>query len=206
MNHARKVEAVLVDLGGVVIEIDFERALEHWQPMSRLSARELRQRFSMDHPYEQHERGEIPRREYFAHLREMLQLEGSDEELTRGWNAIFVAPLHDAVECIARVKGRVPVFALSNSNPTHQDAWMSAFPEVVAVFDGVFVSSDLGARKPEAAAFRAVAEATGISLPETLFFDDTLENVEGARAAGLMPVHVRTPADVRQALSAAGLI
>ncbi|TDI84324.1 MAG: hypothetical protein E2O78_06580 [Caldithrix sp.] len=39
-----------------------------------------------------------------------------------------------------------------------------------------------------------------ISSSATLFFDDTVENVEGARLAGLQAVHVRTPLDVKRAL------
>jgi hypothetical protein len=39
-----------------------------------------------------------------------------------------------------------------------------------------------------------------------LNFDDTIENVEGARAAGLQSVHVQSPAHVKQALVDIGLI
>jgi len=69
------------------------------------------------------------------------------------------------------------------------------------VFHRVFVSSELGLRKPERAAFRAVADATGITPAALLFFDDAIENVEGARAAGLQAVLVRALSDVRRALA-----
>ena len=35
------IQALLFDLGGVVVDIDFNRAFAHWQPMSRLSLAEL---------------------------------------------------------------------------------------------------------------------------------------------------------------------
>ena len=46
----------------------------------------------------------------------------------------------------------------------------------------------------------------GVPLASILFFDDLLENVEGARAAGLNVVHVRGPVDVRDALRHEGMI
>ena len=79
---------------------------------------------------------------------------------------------------------------------------MEAFPNVVSAFDRIFTSPDLGLRKPERAAFETVAKEIDVKPASVLFFDDLLENVEGARAAGLQAVHVRDIGDIRQALSA----
>lgn len=200
MPESRAVEALLFDMGGVVIDIDFDRAFRSWEKYSRLSINEIRRRFMMDRPYEQHERGEIGAAEYFEHLRGVLGLEGSNEDIALGWNAIYVGEISETVNDIISAKKKLPCFAFTNSNPTHQLAWMAAYPGVVAAFDRVFMSSELGLRKPERAAFEAIAEAIGISSSATLFFDDTVENVEGARLAGLQAVHVRTPLDVKRAL------
>lgn len=206
MPKPRRVEALLFDMGGVVIDIDFDRAFRNWERQSRLSFNEIRTRFSMDAAYERHERGEINASEYFDHLRDELALEGSDEDIALGWNAIYVDEITDTLNAILSVRDKLPCFAFTNSNPTHQCAWMTAYPAVVAAFDRVFVSSELRLRKPERAAFDAIAEATGVRSPAILFFDDTEENVEGARAAGLQAVHVQAPSDVTRALSAIGAL
>ena len=160
----------------------------------------------MDAEYEHHERGEIGASEYFTHLRDLLQLEASNSEIAAGWNAIFAGEISETVNDIQSVRSRLPCFAFSNSNPTHQVAWRSAYPRAISSFQQVYVSSDLGLRKPERAAFEAIADATGISLAAMLFFDDTLENVRGARAAGLAAVHVKTPSDVKRELIEIGLL
>lgn len=67
-------------------------------------------------------------------------------------------------------------------------------------FDPMFVSSEIGHRKPDRSAFEFVARSVGVPVESFLFFDDTLANVEGALAAGLDAVHVRGPADVKAAL------
>lgn len=52
----------------------------------------------------------------------------------------------------------------------------------------MFVSSEFGLRKPDPAAFAAVARRAGFQTPEILSFDDTAENITGARVAGMQAV------------------
>ena len=92
------------------------------------------------------------------------------------------------------------MLCIFESQPNSQVAWTGAFPRAVALFERVFVSSELGLRKPELAAFEAVSTETNIKPAGTVFFDDTLENVEAAQEAGFQAVHVQTPADVKKAL------
>jgi hypothetical protein len=49
------VRALLFDLGGVVIEIDFGRVVRAWASSARCDPAVLRQRFALDDAYEQHE-------------------------------------------------------------------------------------------------------------------------------------------------------
>lgn len=200
-----QVKALLFDLGGVVMEIVFDNAVGHWQRLSRLTADEIRGRFRFDEPYKQHERGEIGARDYFGHLRECLELEGSDSEIEHGWNSILEGRIQTTLEHIVSARNKLPCYALTNTNPTHQAFWSTAHPEVVAAFDRIFVSSELGMRKPDRAVFHRVARETGMELSSFLFFDDTMENVIGARAAGMQAVQVKGPSDVVQALVAIGV-
>ena len=206
MPKPENIEALLFDLGGVLIDIDFECALDVWQHLTLLTVEEMRHRFKMDKAYEEHERGEISPSDYFSHLRNTLELEASDSEIAFGWNAIFVDEITDTVNYIHVVKNELPCFVFSNTNPTHHASWMSAFPRVVDSFEKIFVSSKLGLRKPEPEAFIAIAEATGIRLEATLFFDDTEENVKAARAVGMPAIHVTGHNDVKQALLEIGAL
>lgn len=153
------VEALLFDLGGVVFEFDFEHALQHWAPHSALPIEALRERFDFDEPYRRHERGEIGAAAYFDSLRHTLQLSASDELIAAGWNGIFRAEITETLDAIAQARTRRPCYAFSNTNAEHQRAWTQAYPRIAASFERVFVSSEIGLRKPEAAAFAHVAEA-----------------------------------------------
>ena len=54
------------------------------------------------------------------------------------------------------------------------------------VFDTCFYSCDLGCAKPSAAFFDRVVDALDAEPREVLLVDDSQENVDGARAAGLL--------------------
>ena len=71
----------------------------------------------------------------------------------------------------------------------------------ISNFKEVYVSSTIGLRKPEAEAYDYVVRAIGVSADRIVFFDDSLENIEGARARGLQAVHVKSGADLADALA-----
>ena len=98
-----------------------------------------------------------------------------------------------------------PIYAFTNSNQSHQEVWSVHLQRELAHFQSVFVSSELGLRKPELAAFSATANRTGSRLSDFLFFDDTLLNVVEAKRAGMQAVLVRSIEDVRRALASLGV-
>jgi HAD superfamily hydrolase (TIGR01509 family) len=98
--------------------------------------------------------------------------------------------------------GRLPLYAFTNSNPTHQAFWAPRYAELLKSFRKVFVSSEMGLRKPEAVAFAAIAREIGVPVERIMFFDDTRANVEAALAIGMPAVLVRSIDDVKKALGA----
>jgi putative hydrolase of the HAD superfamily len=58
------------------------------------------------------------------------------------------------------------------------------------------VSSEIGKRKPEPAAFHAISLEIGVDLENILFFDDSLANIVGAEKVGMQTVHVKSPKDI----------
>lgn len=52
-------------------------------------------------------------------------------------------------------------------------------------FDGVFSSADIGSKKPEQAFFEGIFRRIPENKEDVIFWDDDLENIEGAKAYGL---------------------
>lgn len=195
------VDALLFDVGGVVVRIDFDRVFAVWAAYAGRPIDAIRSRFSFDAFYERHERGEIEAGDYFASLRSSLGLDLSDAEFAEGWTALYLGEVPGMTALLRRLRDRVPLYAFTNSNPTHRRVWAERYAESLRSFRRVFVSCELGSRKPEPAGFIAIAAAIAVRPERILFFDDTLDNVHGARAVGLPAVHVRSVADVETAVA-----
>ena len=196
----KPADALLFDLGGVVMGLDWDRAFQRWGRASHVPPEALAALYSFDEPYERHERGEIGEADYYAALRESLRIDIGDDDFRAGWGAIFTEPVHETVALLEKLRDRVPLYAFSNSNAAHQAVWGRKFAGALANFRRVFVSSEMGLRKPERESFDHIARAIGVAPSRILFFDDTLANVEGAKRAGLQAVHVSGPNDVRDAV------
>jgi glucose-1-phosphatase len=196
------VHALLFDLGGVIVEIDFNRAFEIWGAHSGVPAATIKSRFSFDSCYESHERGEIAANVYFDSLRASLGIRISDQQFSEGWNTIFVGEIPGVAALLRQAKALVPLYVFSNSNPTHHAYWAREYADTPANFEKIFVSCSLGRRKPEAEAFALVASEIGVPPENVLFFDDTDENVKSARSLGMRAVQVKSIADIENGLAA----
>ena len=199
------VEALLFDLGGVVIQIDFARAVRAWADAAGVPASELSKRFSLDAAYEAHERGELDPAAYCAHLRQTLGVEAADEPLLAGWNQIFVGEVPEVASLLASLAKAFPLYVFSNTNTAHRAFWQARYAGILAPFSQIFCSCDLGLRKPTTDAYLEVCKRIGVAPARIVFFDDVLENVRGAREAGLRAHQVNSAADIRAALRLEGI-
>jgi FMN phosphatase YigB (HAD superfamily) len=198
-------DALLFDLGRVVLDIDFNKTLECWAGHADCEPEHLVGRFARDDIYQRHETGKIGDAEYFAALRASLGVELSDAQLLEGWNAIFAGEMPGIAPLLERAAQHLPLYAFSNTNPAHAEHFSETYAGVLGHFHEIFLSSAIGLRKPDAAAYDHVVKAIGVPASRIVFFDDLAENIDGARARGLTAVHVTSPDDVAHALAALGI-
>jgi len=199
-------QAVLCDLGGVVIRIDPARIRSRWAARSSLPASEVHAAYP-DAAYEAFERDELSVGEYLAHVRERLQLQGDDEELAADFNDLYLGADAAVVDLLWRLRHRgVRLVALTNTNRLHHRAWSRRFGAELEVFETIHCSHDLRARKPERAAFERVLDADGLTPSATVFVDDLPANVEAARALGLQGLVFTGAAALERDLARLGLL
>lgn len=95
----------------------------------------------------------------------------------------------DVLEEVRRARRSVPVALLSNATSR-----LGADLERLGLsdaFDVVLNSAELGVAKPDPAVFAAVLARLDVTAGDCLFVDDSVRNVEAARAAGLVAHHHR---------------
>ena len=195
-----RCDAAVLDLGNVLVEIDFRRAFAAWAEAAGVPAEALAQRFSFDEAYCAHERGEIDEAKYFSMLRTNLGIDISDDSFLAGWNAIFGGPLPGAERVLRELAARMPLYVFSNTNPAHVAHFAPRYRALLSPVTKVVTSCGIGRRKPEPEAFRRMAAITGLPPVRLAFFDDLAENVAGARAAGLQAHRVSRPEEILAAL------
>ena len=195
-----RVDALVYDMGNVLVEIDFGRVIARWAELAQVVPESLAPRFSHGPEYEAHERGEIDAAAYYESLRRDLGVALDDAALEDGWNAVFGPPIEATIDLVEELAPRVPQYLFSNTNAVHHAYWSRLYGPAFLHLRSQFVSHRMGRRKPERAAFEHVARAIGVLPGRVLFFDDLPANVEGAREAGMQAVLVRSPDDVASAL------
>jgi putative hydrolase of the HAD superfamily len=193
-------DAILFDLGGVILHTDFRRAIAIWAAAAGCDAAQLAARFSHDEAYRHHETGRLSDAAYFQNLQASLGIDIPDTAMLAGWNAIITGEMAGIAGVLAKAAALRPLYAFSNTNPAHQAHFSTRFADVLRHFRKVYTSSDIGLRKPDAESYRFVVAAIGVPPERILFFDDKLENIEGARACGLNAVHVMAASTVAETL------
>jgi len=195
-----QIKALLFDLGGVVFDVDFNNMFSAWANYSNRKSEEIKARFALDEFYHAFERGEIDLKEYFSSLRAVLGIDISDFQFEEGWNSVFNSEIPGIRELLLKTKEKLPLFAFTNSNRVHQKIWENKFSNTLSLFHTIFTSSDIGLRKPEPGAYRFVANSIGVEMNQIVFFDDSIENVIGAKQVGMNAVHVKSTEDVKERL------
>ena len=105
------------------------------------------------------------------------------------WHETISGPIHGSVDILKALKrNNVPVFAITNWN---QDKFREARKrfDFLNSFDGIMVSGDERLLKPDREIFELFYARYGVKPETAVFIDDSLRNVEGARAAGMHALH-----------------
>ncbi|MFV8798951.1 glucose-1-phosphatase [Yersinia sp. LJYL362] len=181
----------IFDLGNVIVDIDFKRVLGVWSKLSSVPLATLSERFTMGEVFQQHERGEISDEDFARQLSDEMGLSLSFEQFAEGWQAVFVALRPEVITIMQKLRAEGHrVVVLSNTNRLHCNYWPQHYPEVAAAADHMYLSQDLGMRKPEARIYQHVLSAENIPAEQTVFFDDVEANIVAARIEGITGIHV----------------
>lgn len=215
-THAAPLEAVIFDLGNVLIALDFERALVRTSELIKCPVAAVRKRLfqSGPHPYPspQHpairfEVGELSGQEFHRALAQLLDYPLSYASFEDIWNCIFTHEIEPTVGLVRELNRRpgLKVGILSNTNSVHLSHLtrrMSVFKEL----RHVYASHELGCRKPGASIYRRVLKRMQVPPERAVMVDDLAENIEAARAVGMYGVHATGPEAVRQGLAKLGVL
>lgn len=181
---------LLFDLGGVILNIDRMKCVEALKKIGMPHPEELLGDYGQKGPFLALERGEITPEQFRTQLRQYFERPVTDDAIDEAFceflRGIPVERLHSLEQL--RQKG-FGIYLLSNTNALMWERYI--IPEFTKdghninhYFDGIITSFEVKAYKPEAAIFQAAIDRLGIDPTETLFFDDSQANLDGAAKLG----------------------
>lgn len=122
------------------------------------------------------------------------------------WVETIGGPIEENVALMRRLKsaGR-PVYALSNF-ATVKFAIARRMFDFLNEFDHAVISGHVGAAKPDRRIFDILFERVSRRPDELVFVDDSLSNIEAARALGMAAIHFTPAVDLERELSQRGAL
>lgn len=199
-----KIDLILFDLGGVLVEWD------GIEPLIRISGRPLTaedaRRFWLESPsVRRFETGKCDTEEFAEGIRQELSLRITPETFLECFLSWDRGPKTGAAELLKDLRGLFALGCLSNNNPLHWPRLRDEF-QFGGCFDHTFLSHEIGLIKPDPEVFRFVIENLAIPPRRVLFFDDNPECVSAAGNAEMHAFQAGGVGEVRERLADLNLL
>ncbi|MFV0545120.1 MAG: HAD family hydrolase [Bacteroides sp.] len=185
------IKNLLIDFGGVLIDLDRERCIENFEKLGLADIDKMLGDFHHQGLFLQQEKGLISSAEFRTGLREQFGKVPTDRQIDAAWNSFLGSIPSYKLDLLLKLREKYVVYLLSNTNEIHWKwACKHAFPyrtfQVEDFFEKTYLSYEMKMAKPDPEIFKTVLEDAGIEAGETLFIDDSLENCEAAEKLGIM--------------------
>lgn len=189
----------LFDIGNVLVDFQFERLYEihaehSGRPLVPFSEQDLEMRDRV-------EKGLITDAQWVDYLNEARGLPWTVDDLVDVWAAMFT--INEAGYELFRsaIDSGKKVYTLSNIAKHHIDAIEKNWPGFFDGATGLFLSYQIGVRKPHPDIYRHALDTLGVDGGDCFFVDDLPDNIKAARSVGIH-AHRFIPenhADIREA-------
>lgn len=195
------VSAIVFDLDGVLCDFEPGHRAAYLSERTGLSPERIREVFRSRFEQEAEAGACDTGAAYLAGFNAALGTALTREEWIEGRRrAMRLRPATLALaERLARV---VPVGLLTNNGALLAESMAELCPTVRELMgDRCWVSCQLGARKPDPVVFARLAGRLAVPAERILFVDDSPDNCDGARRAGLQALHFREEGETLEALT-----
>ena len=203
MSHSG-IDAILFDLGGVVIELAGVEKMLEWSAGID-STDELWRRWLHSDAVRRFETGATGRDAFAREVVAEFGVPVPPDEFLAAFTWWPRAVLPGAFELLAALRGRYRLASVSNTNEIHWDRFSQQW-NLDAAFHHNFPSYLVGKLKPDADYFEHVLEAVDAPAHRVLFIDDNAINVDAAARLGMVARKVAGVEGARRAFVELGLL
>jgi putative hydrolase of the HAD superfamily len=193
----QNIENLIFDLGGVILTLDMPRAEQHFTALGVKDYNTLFRSGNVSSFFKDYEVGSITDTEFLTALKKLAGLPLPDEDLIAAWNAMLGYFPGERIALLNKLKNKYRLFLFSNTNALHLTTFRKAYADTFNgnVFDDHFekayYSHILGMRKPDKESYEHIIRENNLDPSKTVFIDDSILNIEGAKSAGLKGIHIK---------------
>jgi HAD superfamily hydrolase (TIGR01509 family) len=181
---------IIFDLGGVILNIDFELTAKAFADLGVKDFSDHFGQFKISPLFLSYEVGNIDDSTFFDAIRKETGLPLTDEQITRAWNALLLDFPQERIDLLLELKQRYNIYLLSNTNALHATQFQEQLKQQTGlyledIFHKVYMSHQVHLRKPGKEIYELVLQENNLKPEETLFLDDTHTNFSGSTEAGI---------------------
>ncbi len=184
----RNLKNIIFDLGGVILNIDAQLTFDAFKELG-LNGSFQEKKEAMDFFFNL-EKGHSTPGAFRNFIRQLIGSPVSDEEIDAAWTAMLLDIPAERISYLEDLRNNFRIFLLSNTNEIHRLKFHKTFEEnfgypLDQLFERNYYSHEMGLRKPDREIFKQVLEQNRLIASETLFIDDSEENVIAAKSVGI---------------------
>lgn len=185
------IHHLIFDLGGLFIDVYMDRFAYTLQQLVGKEVAPSLEKLQHEKFFDAYETGHIHTAQFLDRLAATFGTHHGHEAYAACWNAILGQVQLEQLALIQPLRKHCDVVLLSNTNSLHVEALEADFEKrhpgqkLSQYFDQVFYSQQIGLRKPEPDVFAFVLEQRLFNPAHTLFIDDSVGHLQGAKAMGL---------------------
>lgn len=200
----KALEGILIDAGGVLVNVHEQAMYEAWEAKTGLPAEVLRIELYDRGLKEEFDRGSKHPSGVALFLKWRFEIEFTREDWAEIWNQAI--SMDAEMDTFARgLAVHLPTALASTTDKLHH-ARMQRELTCLELFRAQAVSYEFGHLKPEPQFYQRALHKLGTDPAKTLFIDDREENVQGAADAGLIGLRFTSLEKLRQDLIQFGLL
>lgn len=187
MNQIRNI---IFDLGGVLLNINYQKTADAFEQLGFHDFNTMYTQYTADEIFSKLETGKMSNQDFYDSLLAKAAQPIRVEDLQTAWNAMLLDFRTESLAKLRQLKQEYNIFLLSNTNDIHWQAFQTIFTESTGEdsldhhFHKAYYSHQVGLRKPNADIYEFVAADAGLEIAETIFIDDSYNNIEAASALG----------------------
>ncbi len=201
LNYSSGIKNIIFDFGGVIFNIDHTKVEQAFKDLGIKNFEALYNQASQSKIFQQFEVGQISAEDFRNQLREITGVQVSDEELDNTWNSILDDFPPYRIDLLNEIKNNYRLFLLSNTNIIHYEYYTGLFLKEFGydfntLFEEAFWTFKIGKRKPDNDPYLHILEKKNLLPEETLFIDDSVQNVQVAEKLNIFAYHLKEGEDV----------